>query len=127
MNLYQFDCDLHILEKGQCDCSSALTLFEECYANGLKSYDSAEEAMAATSLGLSKSSSDFIEVTCNGNESITAHTDRLCYPSWLSKTFGIKHHLFIKGNKAKGIEIIQDFFNMDRHDFELKYVDFLCR
>jgi hypothetical protein len=127
MNLYQFDCDLQIIEKGSCDCSSALLLFEECYTNGLNSYDSGEEAMAATSLGLSRSSSDFVEISCNGNESISAHSDRLCYSSWISKYFGLNRHLFIKGNKAYGREVIQSFFNLDRQEFESKYVDFLCR
>jgi hypothetical protein len=127
LNLYRFDIDLHIVEKGQCDCAGGLATFEECYVNGLKSYDSGEEAMAANSFGLSKSSIDFIELSCHGHDSVTVHSDRLCYSSKLSKTFGLKHHLFIKGDKPKGAEIVQDYFSMEREPFEAKYAGFLCR
>ena len=127
MNLYRFDLDLRIVEKGQCDCAGGMATFEECYVNSLKSYKSGEEAVAATSFGLSKSNTDFIELSCHGHDSITAHSDRLCYSSRLSKTFGLKHHFLIKGNKPQGLEIIQDYFSMERPAFEAKYVDFLCR
>ncbi len=127
MNLYRFDRDLHIVEKGQCDSGGALVVYEECYENGLKSYDSGEEAMSSTSFGLSRSDEDFIELSCHGYDSITVHSDRLHYPSRLSKAIGLKHHLFIKGDKTKGREIIQDFFGLERQEFEAKYADFLCR
>ena len=127
MDLYRYDRNLRIVGKGQCECASALVVYEECFENGLKSYDSGEEAMSSTSFGLSKSYKDFIELSCHGYDSITVHSDRLHYPSWLSKTFGLKHHFFIKGDKTKGKEIIQDYFGLTRQDFESKYADFLCR
>jgi len=127
MNLYRFDRNLQIVEKGQCDYASALVLYEECFENGLRSYDSGEEAMSLTSFGLSKSNEDFIELSCHGHDSITVHSDRLHYSSRLSKAFGLKRHFFIKGDKAKGKEIIQDFFGLTRQEFEAKYAGFLCR
>jgi hypothetical protein len=127
MNLYRFDNNLHIVEKGQCDSISALIVYEECFENGLKSYESGEEAISLTSFGISRSNEDFIELSCHGHDSITVHSDRLHYPSWLSKTFGLKNHLFIKGDKTKGKEVIQDFFALTRQEFEGKYADFQCR
>ncbi len=127
IKIYRFDRDLHVVEQRQCDCAAALETFEQCYLNGLASYNEAEDAMVATSFGLSRSRTDFIEVSCNGRDSVTIHTDRLCYPSWLSKYFSYKHHLCIEGDKVKGVEIIRDYFSMERESFEAKYADFLCR
>jgi len=127
MDLYRFDLNLHVVEQGQCDCEAALATFEQCYLNGFTSYDPGEEAMAATSFGLSRSRTDFIELSCHGQESVTVHSDRLCYPFRLGKYLSLKHHFYIKGDKAKGAEIIRDYFSMDREAFEAKYDDFLCR
>jgi hypothetical protein len=127
MNLYRFDRDLHVVEKGQCDYDAALAVYEECCENGLKSYRSGEEAMSLTSFGLSKSNKDFIEVSCNGYDSIAVHTDRLHYPSRIGKFLGTKRRLFIKADKTKGKEIIHDFFGLERQEFETKYSDFLSR
>ncbi len=127
MDLYRFGHNLHILEQGQCDCDSALVTFEQCCQNGFTSFDSGEDAIAATSFGLSISRTDFIEISCHGHDSVTVHSDRLCYPSRLSKTFALKRHFLIKGDKAKGVEIIRDYFNMERQVFEAKYAYFLCR
>jgi hypothetical protein len=127
MNLYQFDRDQRIVKRGQCDHRTAQAMYEECYENGLKSYYSGEEAMSRTSFGLSKSNEDFIEVSCNGYNSIAVHSDRLHYPSRMSKFLGTKKHLFIKGDKSKGEEIIRNFFDLERQEFEAKYSEFLCR
>jgi hypothetical protein len=102
MDLYRFDYDLNIIEQGQCDVNTALETFEQCYLNGCASYDSGEDAYVATCFGLSRSSKDFIEFSCNGQHSVTVHSDRLYYPSRLSRYMGLKHHLFIKGDKARG-------------------------
>lgn len=126
-DLYRFDRNLHILEQGQCNCDTALATFEQCYKNGFTSYESGEDAMAATSFGLSVSRTDFIEISCHGQDSVTVHSDRLCYPSRLGKTFALKQHLFIQGDKAKGAEIIRDYFSVERQTFEAKYADFLFR
>jgi hypothetical protein len=127
MRLYRFDRNLHVVEQGQCDCQTGLETFERCYENGLISYDSGENGMAATSFGLSRSRTDFIEISCHGQDKVTVHSDRLSYPSQMSKTFGLKRHFFMKGDKTKGIEIIQAYFNMERQAFEAKYAYFLCR
>jgi len=127
MDLYRFGRDLHVVEQGQCDCDAALETFERCYLNGRASYDSGEDAVVATSFGLSRSRQDFIELSCHGEDSVTVHSDRLYYPSWLSRYFGLKHHFYIKGDKARGTEIIRDYFSMERQAFEAKYADFLCR
>jgi hypothetical protein len=127
MNLYRFDRSLHIVEQGQCDCDGALEAFEQCYLNGFASYDSGEDAAVATSFGLLRSRMDFIEVSCHGQDYVTIHSGRLCYRSRLGKYFGLKHYFEIKGDKARGMEVIHDYFSMERQAFEAKYADFLCR
>lgn len=127
MDLYRFDRNLHIVEQGQCDCDAALETFEQCYKNGCTSYDSGENAYAATTFGLSRSQTDFIEISCNGHNSILVCSDRLCYPSQFKKIFSLKHSFHIKSDKAKGAEIIREYFSMERQQFEAKYADSLCR
>ncbi len=127
MNLYRFGSHVHILEQGECNCDAALETFERCYMSGCVSHGSAEDAYAATSFGLSRSRTDFIEISCHGHDSVTVHSDRLCYPSRLNRFFASKRSLFVKGDKAMGTEIICDYFAMDRPAFEGKYAAFLYR
>ncbi len=127
MALYRFDHDLHIVEHCPCDLKAALETFEHCYLNGCALYDSGEDAYVATCFGLSKSSTDFIELACNGQDSVTVYSDRLFYPTRLSRLFASKQHFFIKGGKAAAIEIIRNYFSLDREAFESKYAEFLCR
>ena len=127
IGLYRFDKNLHIVEQGECGCDTALKTFEQCYENSLSSYRSGEEATVATSFGLSKSKEDFIEISCNGKDAVSIHSDRLCYPSLLKKTFGLKHHFSIEGDKDKGMEVIRDYFSLNRHQFEAKHEASLSR
>jgi hypothetical protein len=105
----------------------ALATFEECYENSLAHYDSGEEAMAATTFGISKSKADFIEPSCHGLNLVTVHSDRLCYSSSMAKIFSSKHSLRIEGDKAMGVTVIRDYFELDREAFEAKYSGFLSR
>jgi hypothetical protein len=127
IGLYRFDSNLQIVEQGECDCDAALRTFEQCDQKSLCTYKSGEEAIAATSFGLSKSKDDFIEISCNGSNTVSIHSDRLCYPSSLNKAFSLKHHFFIQGDKDKGMEVIRDYFSLDRLQFEDKYKAFLSR
>lgn len=127
MNLYHFDRDFHIVEQGQCDSDGALETFEQCQLNGCASYHSGEDAIVATSFGLSRSRVDFIEISCHGQDFVTIHSDRLSYPSSLSRYFALKQHFNIKVDKTKAREVIRDYFNMEREAFEAKYSDFLSR
>ncbi len=127
MDLYHFDRDLHIVEQGQCDCAAAQETFEQCYANGCASYDSGEDAVAATSFGLSRSREDFIEISCHGHDFVTIQSDRICYPSRMSRYFALKQHFHIQVDKLRAREVIRDYFSMERQAFEAKYDDFLGR
>ncbi len=127
MDLYRFDRNLHIAEQGQCDCDSALETFEQFYANGCASYNSGEDAVAATSFGLSRSQTDFIEISCHGQDSIAIHSDRICYPSRLSRYFALNRHFDIKAGMTRAKEVISDYFNMKREAFEAKYANFRVR
>jgi hypothetical protein len=127
IGLYRFDNNLHIVEQGECDRDTALYTFEQCYENSFSSNRSGEEAMVATSFGLSKSKEDFIEISCNGKDVVSIHSDRLCYTSLLNKAFSSKHHFSIKGDKDKGMEVIRDYFRLDRQQFEAKHEAFLSR
>ncbi len=128
IKLYEFEePDLSVVDRGECDLKQALAKFEECYKRGLVNYQSAESAMAATSFGLNRSESDFIEISCNGEHSVLIYSDRLFYSSKLARWFGTSRHLEIKGNKELGYTAIDDYFRLDRAAFESKYLSFICR
>ena len=127
IGLYRFNSDLQTVEQGECDCNMALKTLEQCDQNSLRTYKSGEEAITDTSFGLSKSKDDFIEISCNGNNAVSIHSDRLCYPSSLNKVFNLKHHFLIQGGKDKGMEVIRDYFGLDRVQFENKYQASLSR
>ena len=99
INLYRFDHNLDIVEKGECDCAQAYALLDECHGKELRSFNSSEVAASTTSFGLSKSDEEFIEISCDGNGIVSVHSDRIHYPSWISKKLSLKKHLYIKGEK----------------------------
>lgn len=127
INLYRFDENIDIVDKGSCERGAALAILDNCFEKDLNTFKSVEKAMSETSFGLSKSEQDFIEVSCDGNGLVSVHSDRLYYSSWVSRTFGFKHHFHINGEKDKIKNVIQDFYQMERQAFEGKYSGFLCR
>lgn len=127
VSLYRFEHNLEIVEKGECDCGQALALLDECYSKDLHTFNSSEDAASATSFGLSKSDEDFIEISCDGNGNVSVHSDRIHYPSWISKRMSLKNHLYIKGEKESATRVIRDFYQLERQAFEEKYAKHLCR
>ena|SRR6187431_2967536 len=125
MELYRFDRKLNIVECGDSDLPRALQMLQECYARGFNIYTSGEDAISETSFGLHTSAEDFIEIACNGLDSIVAHTDRLFPPSRLSGMF--KKHIDISGNLSVITEVIRDYAQMKREQFEQKYKGYACR
>ncbi|MBN1910913.1 MAG: hypothetical protein JW818_14300 [Pirellulales bacterium] len=127
MNLYCFDRELNVIELGKGDCSTALERFEQCYLNGQTTYEYGEEAIAATTFGISRSDEDYLEISCHGMDQVTLSSDRLCYPSLLSRLFSLKKQLSIDTNKETAKAVISDYFTMQREAFEEKYSGYLCR
>lgn len=127
VRLYRFDRDLKLKELGSCDVARALQTLRECYDRGLKRYVSDEEAISETSFGLRRSDTDFIEITCNGADSIAVHSDRLVFPSKLSGVFSPKKHLAISGNLSVVTEVVRDYSELTREQFEEKYKAHACR
>ena len=63
IKLYGFNAQtLATVEKGECSLSRALESFEACYGQKLACYESGEGAISATSFGLYRSETDFIEI-----------------------------------------------------------------
>jgi len=127
MKLYRFDRNLKIVECGDCELPEALQMLKECSSRGLKSYINGEDAISETSFGLYTSERDFIEVACNGLDSIDVHTDRLFVPSGLSGVFSLKKHIRISGNLSAISEVIRDYTRLNREQFEQKYEAHACR
>jgi hypothetical protein len=123
--LYRVNAQLETLDLGECDYPRALEVFEECYRHGLQ-VTSGEEAMSRSTFGLSRSDEDFIEVSCNGPDSVSVHSDRICYPTAWSRLLAFRRRYWITGVKDDGIEVIRSFFEESRVDFERRYARFLC-
>jgi hypothetical protein len=102
-------------------------MLRDCYERGLKSYVSGEEAISETSFGLKRSETDFIEITCNGANSIAVHSDRLVFPSKLAEAFSLKKRLAISGNLSVATEVVRSYVDLSRDQFEEKYKVNACR
>lgn len=126
MKLYRKDRNLKTVECGDCELTGALQMLKECYDRGLKTYITGEEAISETCFGLYISKQDFIEVTCNGLDSVDVYTDRLFFPSGLLSFFSPKH-INISGNLSAISEVIRDYTNLKREQFEQKYEAHACR
>jgi len=68
---YGIDVSSATVEYGEVDSGQALKAIDERFAGMKEKYDSAEEALAATLFGFSKTGDTFIEITLNGPESIS--------------------------------------------------------
>jgi hypothetical protein len=121
MKLYRLNRNLELVDSGDCDLPRALQVLHECYDRGLKKYAAGEEAISETSFGLQTSEQDFIEVTCDGLDSIVVRSDRLFFPSRLSGLFSQKKHLEIPGNLGAITQVVRDYAQLTRERFEQKY------
>ena len=127
VRLYRFDRNLRPVELGTCDVARALQMLRECYERGLKSYVNGEEAISETSFGLQRSEADFVEITCNGADSVAVHSDRLVFPSKLAGVFSLKKHLAISGGLSLVTQVVQSYMELNREQFEEKYKANACR
>jgi hypothetical protein len=128
MTIYGFHPQsLEIIDGGECDLASVLERFELCYDAGLQKSATGELAVASSSFGVWRSDSDFIEVACNGHESVAIHSDRLFFPSTLSRLFARKQRFSISGDRHLAISAITDYFALERDAFEIRYSKFICR
>jgi hypothetical protein len=128
IKLYGFDAQtLATVEKGECSLSLAVKTFEACYERVLAHYETAEEAVSTTSFGLYRSETDFIEISCVAMNAIRIHSDRLLYPSRISRWFTPKPYLGIEGDRDLGFRVIKDYFELEREAFESAYSKFACR
>ena len=127
MNLYRYDENLKIIDFGEYDYNNALLILEECYQKGLEKYKWGEKAMSETCFGLSRSDKDFIDICCNGQDTINVFSDRIYFPSMLSRIFSYKKHFSIESTKNDTIKLMKSYFENKREIFEQKYAKFLCR
>ncbi len=123
---YQYDRDLKTVDLGQCDVDRALAILDERYANGLRAYEYGEDALVATSFGLSRSAYDFVSFTCNGQDNILVTLDRISDRPWWTNIIRSKESMEIPCDIQSARGVIQDYCTMDRAAFELKYEKFAC-
>ena len=97
-----------------------LQALQECYDRGLKTYVAGEEAISETTFGLQASKQDFIEITCDGLDSIVVRSDRLFYPSRLSGILSQKKRREVPGNLGAISQVVRDHAQLTRDRFEQK-------
>jgi hypothetical protein len=125
VQLYRFDANLHIVEKGVITLQDALVLLHECQDAARSSYESGEEAMAATSFGLTRTESDFLEVSCNGPDQVGFHTDfihaAVVQTSFWKRLFNRQNSIDWECDDTLAERVVADYFQLARLDFETKY------
>ena len=122
MIFHKFDDDCKLIDAIQIDLEQALVFLDEYLERADEKYTYGEEAMAATSFCISRSESDFLQINCDGKNSISFHSDRLEFDmNFLLRLFCKKTVMILEGNIDYSVKIITDFFNLSRQCFEKKY------
>ena len=119
LNLYRFDKNCEIVEKGAADLQAALTILRDCVSASRQSYEWGEEAIAATNFGLARTDENFLEIACNGPDQIAFHSD-LLHASFWGRLLG-KGHLEWECDQISAERVVADYFDLSRPDFESKY------
>lgn len=127
IRLLKYDTNLDLIDQGACDEGRALEELHAAHAAGLQRYDSGEEAVAKSSFVLSRSESDFLRIDCNGDTEIDIDSDRLIYPSKVSRIFSTMSRISLRVDRIGAEEMIRDYLEMSRAEFEAEYQPFFCR
>lgn len=127
MNLSRYNLDLATVELGDCDLNRALAEFEICYSEGLKVYSSGDEALAATSFTLYRSDEDSIGVVCDGADDVAIISTRIVDDRGFFASLVRRMDTFrIEVSRQGAMDVIKDYFELTRRDFEQKYQPYLC-
>ena len=122
MIFHKFDDDCKLIDAIQVDLEQTLVFLDEYLDRADDKYTYAEEAMAATSFCISRSESDFLQINCDGKNSISFQSDRLEFDMhFLLRLFCNNTTMFLEGNNDFSIKVITDYFNLPRQSFEKKY------
>ena len=127
VNLACLDLDLNPVTLGTCDLPSAIEELKKRHGNGLRSYEWFEESYVATYMCVSRSSEDFLELTCHGQDQVGVWSDRLEYSSIWSRLFAIKKWIIAEVSLADAEAMLRDYFEMDRSSFEAHYLEYYAR
>lgn len=127
MNLSRLDRNLAKIELGPCDLERALAQLDQCCEKGSVKYESGEEALEATEFCVYRSEADFLEVGCHGADLISLHSDRTCYDSGIASFFTLKKRFAIETGRAAAEQVIRDYYQLPRNEFEVKYRGYLAR
>jgi hypothetical protein len=86
---YSINRDLAVEEHEPLELNEALKLIDRYLARGEEKFEAGEDALAATTLGFSRSASDFIEICVHGPDQIHYSFEMSDpNPSWLKKLLG---------------------------------------
>lgn len=118
MVLSHLDINGESVDQRGCTLDEALGDLDARYLAGLERFPSFDESYARSYMCLSRDEKDFLELTCNGADSITIHSDRLIYPSTLSRLFAPKRRFSAKVTKPEAITLIEGYFEKSREEFE---------
>jgi hypothetical protein len=125
MNWYSLDSKLKTCEHPPIDLDRAIQIASEYYDRGTKTYESAEDAIADTMFGFSRSPSAFIELCVNGPSEIS-YKFELTDPSasWFRKVFGgtFQFETVLK-SRDEMIQRVQEFFSLTPAALKTKLQD----
>lgn len=122
---YSLDSDLKVHEHLEVDVGRAIELVGEYYARGFRTYESGEDAIAATMFGFSRSPAQFIEFCVHGPSEISytfesADLDAPQLSGSVGDTFRVEIVLF---SKEEIIERVKEFFAFAPSEIQARLQD----
>lgn len=126
MILSHLDINGESIDQRGCTLDEALMDLDARYLAGLERFPSFDESYARSYMCLSRDEKDFLELTCNGADSITIHSGRQIYPRTISRLFAPKRRFSAKVTKPEAIILIEGYFVKSREEFESSHVSWLA-
>jgi hypothetical protein len=128
LQLGRYTPHLQVTDVGPIDFTQALKELDNCFAAAGVNYADAETHLAATTLFVSRTDADFLDISCPGNNTVLILSDRVCstrqsvWHRWLFRT---KSVFSMEIDKSTAQKVISDYFTLSREDFEQTYQRYL--
>lgn len=123
MKFQPFNNKAKLLEERDVSLNEALIFLDEYLARSDQVFENGDLAMEQTCFCISRDKRDFLQVNCDGRDTVWFISDRLDYDmNFLLRILCSKTLMAFGGNREIGIKVISDYFQLSRESFEAKYV-----
>jgi len=121
MEMHTLDSELNEVSAGKVDIDKTIEQLSKVSKNGARKYESAEEAISLTCFTVSRDNKDYLRIECHSESEVHFSSDRCSYNvGWFKRIFA-KDKIQFRSSLSKAEQVISDYFNLGRTDFEAKY------